>query len=269
MLDEKPNTDASKAELSGSAAKTAPAAAAPEPGAAPSSKPPFAKPPAAKLPFAKEGEPMEIHAPEKPIHSRKEFLFHMFTVVLGILIALGLEGIVEWAHHRALVREARENITAEIQKNKETIDGALLEYQQRGEALHHVIDAVHRLEKTHHLNRVETMNFGMADHDLYSTAWQTATTSGAVTYMSYDELRHYTDVYMTQQTFSVLQAQAIDKTIDLGSLIQATMEDQKSVSNEKFQAIARETYREMILQKALEDVSKELSKAYVDLIKQP
>jgi len=60
---------------------------------------------------------MEIHAPENPIHSKKEFLFHMFTVVLGILIALGMEGVVEWAHHRALVREARENIMVEIEKN--------------------------------------------------------------------------------------------------------------------------------------------------------
>ncbi|HVG92287.1 MAG TPA: hypothetical protein VNB54_12420, partial [Alphaproteobacteria bacterium] len=46
-----------------------------------------------------QGEPMEIHHPESPIHSTREFLFHMFTVVLGILIALGMEGVVEWAHH--------------------------------------------------------------------------------------------------------------------------------------------------------------------------
>ena len=40
---------------------------------------------------------MEIHAPDKPIHSKKEFMFHMLTVVLGILIALALNGIVMWA----------------------------------------------------------------------------------------------------------------------------------------------------------------------------
>ncbi|HEY1529175.1 MAG TPA: hypothetical protein VGH51_23350, partial [Candidatus Angelobacter sp.] len=62
------------------------------------------------------GESMEIHSPDKPIHSQKEFLFHMFTVVLGILIALAMEGGVEWFHHRALVREARENILAEVRK---------------------------------------------------------------------------------------------------------------------------------------------------------
>ncbi len=74
---------------------------------------------------------MEIHAPEKPIHSKKEFMFHMFTVVLGILIALALEGIVEWAHHRALVREARANIATELRHNKETIERALPQIQDR------------------------------------------------------------------------------------------------------------------------------------------
>jgi hypothetical protein len=31
----------------------------------------------------------------------------MFTVALGILIALALDGIVTWGHHRMLVQEAR------------------------------------------------------------------------------------------------------------------------------------------------------------------
>ena len=213
---------------------------------------------------------MEIHAPEKPIHSKKEFMFHMFTVILGILIALGLEGIVEWAHHRALVREARENITVEIQKNKETIDAAMPEFKRRNEALNHVVEGVHRLEKTHTVAQGEQINFGMSNHDLYSTAWQTASTSGAVTYMSYDELRRYTDVYVTQQTFSTLQAQALDHTIDFGAMMEATMyDDPKYLTNDKLQAIAREAYRQLILQKALEDVSTELSKAYGDLLKHP
>jgi hypothetical protein len=194
----------------------------------------------------------------------------MFTVILGILIALGMEGIVEWAHHRALVREARENITVEIEKNKETIDAAMPEFKQRTDALNHVITSMRRLEQTHHLDKGQAINFGMANHDLYSTAWQTATTSGAVTYMSYDELRRYTNAYLTQQTFSTLQAQAIDHTIDFGSLMEATLfEDQENISNEKIQAIAREAYRQLILQKALEDVSTELSKAYGHLLKRP
>lgn len=212
---------------------------------------------------------MEIHAPDKPIHSKKEFLFHMFTVVLGILIALGLEGIVEWSHHRALVQEARENIATEVRKNKETVEQGIVEIHQRQTGLSHIIELMHRAEKDRKIFKGQNMNFRVQINDLYSTAWQTATTSGAVTYMKYDELSRYTDVYLTQQAFTSLQDQTLNRMIDIGSLIQVTMseDDMKKVPVEKFQAIAQEAYKELILQKALEDISGSLTKGYADLLK--
>ena len=56
---------------------------------------------------------MEIHAPKAP-HSLKEFLRELITITAGILVALSLEGVIEWNHHRHLVRESRENIHTEI-----------------------------------------------------------------------------------------------------------------------------------------------------------
>jgi hypothetical protein len=216
-----------------------------------------------------QGELMEIHAPDKPIHSQKEFLFHMFTVVLGILIALGMEGIVEWAHHRALVREARANITEEIRRNKETVDESIKDIHQREAELSHIIDLMNKVAKDRNAIKNQSMHFGIAMHDLYSTAWQTATTSGAVTYMKYDELIRYTDVYLTQQAFTSMQEQALSRMIDGGALIEITMkeDDMKKVPVEKFQAIAQAAYKEMIVQRALEDISGALTKAYADLLK--
>jgi hypothetical protein len=213
---------------------------------------------------------MEIHAPDKAIHSRKEFLFHMFTVVLGILIALAMEGAVEWFHHRALVHEARENITTEVRKNKETVDKAIEEIHRRETDLDHIIDLMHRGEKDRKVFKGQTMNFRIEIHDLYSTAWQTATTSGAVTYMKYDELSRYTDVYLTQQSFTSLQDQALNGMINVGSLIEVTMreDDMTKVPADKFQAIAQGAYKEMLLQKALENISESLTKGYADLLKQ-
>jgi hypothetical protein len=43
---------------------------------------------------------MELHAPGGPVRSFKDFLVHIGVVTLGILIALGLEQLVE-AHHRS------------------------------------------------------------------------------------------------------------------------------------------------------------------------
>jgi hypothetical protein len=216
-----------------------------------------------------QGEPMEIHHPESPIHSRKEFLFHMFTVVLGILIALGMEGIVEWAHHRALVREARENIATEIRKNKDTVDTDIAEIRKREEELNHVIETMRLLEKDPGSFKHGFLGFHVVNHDLYSTAWQTATVSGAVTYMKYDELSRYTDVYLTQQAFTGLQEQALNQMITIGGIMEVTMKDRdlKKVPAEKFQTIAQEAYKDLIVHQTLESISTDLSKAYGDLLK--
>jgi hypothetical protein len=129
---------------------------------------------------------------------------------------------------------------------------------------------MHRGEKDRKVFKGQTMNFRIEIHDLYSTAWQTATTSGAVTYMKYDELSRYTDVYLTQQSFTSLQDQALNGMINVGSLIEVTMreDDMTKVPADKFQAIAQGAYKEMLLQKALENISESLTKGYADLLKQ-
>jgi hypothetical protein len=61
---------------------------------------------------------MDIHPPMKPVESLKEFGMHLLIVTTGILIALSLEGLLEWRHHRELAQEARTNILNEIRDNE-------------------------------------------------------------------------------------------------------------------------------------------------------
>ena len=56
---------------------------------------------------------MDIHKPTAA-HSWREFLIEIGTIVCGILIALGLEQVVEAVHRDAEVREARMALNAEI-----------------------------------------------------------------------------------------------------------------------------------------------------------
>ena len=56
---------------------------------------------------------MDIHKP-KPWHGVREFLKELGTIVLGVLVALGAEQAVEWGHHQAEVREAREALRTEV-----------------------------------------------------------------------------------------------------------------------------------------------------------
>ena len=63
---------------------------------------------------------MEIHKP-KAWHGWREFAKEVGIIVLGILIALGLEQAVAWAHDRAVAREARESLRLEIAGNLRSI----------------------------------------------------------------------------------------------------------------------------------------------------
>jgi hypothetical protein len=48
---------------------------------------------------------LEAHAPHKAIHTWMDFLVHIATIVVGLLIAVGLEQSIEFFHHRHQRRE--------------------------------------------------------------------------------------------------------------------------------------------------------------------
>lgn len=64
---------------------------------------------------------MEVHPPEHPIFTWKQFFIHMATVCLGLLIALGLEQTVEYLHHRHQGRRFEEDMRMEAERNLEVI----------------------------------------------------------------------------------------------------------------------------------------------------
>jgi hypothetical protein len=49
---------------------------------------------------------LDVHAPHEPIHGVKDFLLHLLTISVGLLIAVGIEGCVELHREHKLVREA-------------------------------------------------------------------------------------------------------------------------------------------------------------------
>ena len=60
---------------------------------------------------------IDIHPPQHAPMTRREFFTHLFIVILGILIAIGLEQGVEYLHHRHQVAQLTEQMRAEAQSN--------------------------------------------------------------------------------------------------------------------------------------------------------
>ena len=43
---------------------------------------------------------LDVHPPHAPTHTWRDFFIHIATIVIGLLIAVGLEQTVEYVHHR-------------------------------------------------------------------------------------------------------------------------------------------------------------------------
>ncbi len=72
---------------------------------------------------------LDVHPPHEAVHTWKDFFIHIATIVIGLLIALGLEQTVEHFHHREQARQLEESLNQEIDKNLAILrnDSALME----------------------------------------------------------------------------------------------------------------------------------------------
>jgi hypothetical protein len=71
----------------------------------------------AEIPVEKPAPMIDIHPPHHSVSTRREFFDHLFIVVLGILIAIGLEQTVEVIHHAHERRALIENFHHECADN--------------------------------------------------------------------------------------------------------------------------------------------------------
>jgi len=151
---------------------------------------------------------LDVHAPEHGINGTRDFFLHLFTITVGLLIALGLEAGVEALHHRHQRQEAEATIRQELNENRQT----LLKMQQNTST------EAANLKKA--LTFLEDLRAGKKDdpsgiklgfnvQPLPDAAWRTATTTGAVSYMSYDEAQGFALAYHEQQLYEDTVAAAL------------------------------------------------------------
>jgi len=172
---------------------------------------------------------MEIHPPHA-IHSVKDFLLQLLTITVGILIALTLEGLLEWTHHRTLVHEAEANLITEIHENRADIGKALEKLHASEEQLNQMVALVHRLQENR-TTPVGDVTFNWTLADLHATSWNTANATGAVANMDYPEVKRYTRVYDLQQQFMTIQNRAIDSIVAVYGQTTLLQRDMKKVSD--------------------------------------
>ena len=150
---------------------------------------------------------LDVHPPHEPVHGWRDFLLHILTITIGLLIALGLEGCVEWQHHRHLVHEAETSLHAEIESNAKGLQDILNDVHKQQADLKHdvaVLDDMIKSPKTH---KHQSMSIAFRINKFDDVSWKTAQSTGALSYMSYDTAEKYASIYSLQEELEKAQMQ--------------------------------------------------------------
>jgi hypothetical protein len=148
---------------------------------------------------------MDVHPPHGAIHSWRDFFVHLATITIGLLIALGLEAMVEWFHHRHLVDEARENIREEILANQKHVAGNLAAVKTDEQAMDDNIKTLLLIRAGKKLEHA-SLTYSFRWNDLDDSAWKTAQSSGAMIYIDFRSAQNLAEIYRLQEYVSVRQA---------------------------------------------------------------
>ena len=152
---------------------------------------------------------MEIHAPDRPVHGWRDFVLHIAIVTIGILIALGLDGLREHFHDQHLVRDARENIRAEMDGN---LSHSMRECGQVNEVLNNLNPLVTNLAGAAQDPERIPAALAKTENPYYffsATSWQAALSTGALAHMKTDEVSAYADAAEVTRIYTTLQQQAV------------------------------------------------------------
>jgi hypothetical protein len=151
---------------------------------------------------------LDVHPPNEPVHSWRDFFIHLATITIGLLIALSLEGCVEWRHHRQMVHEAQAGLEIEIEANHREVQDALDHVRREQVLLSQDVAMLRKIIANPKVPNQETpiIRFELPSFD--DVSWESAKSTGALSYMPYGRVHVYSDIYNRQNEVDIAEHQA-------------------------------------------------------------
>lgn len=161
---------------------------------------------------------LDVHTLNRKIHGLKDFLLHIFTITVGLLIALMLEGMVEARHHRHQVHEADAAMHTEIESNAH--DVAIIQQQIKSATAQldsnlATLDALRKQPEQQNIS----LDFQIALRGFDDTAWRTTQTAGTFGYMPYEDASEFSGIYNLQHEVYEVEQQAVNDIMSAASLV--------------------------------------------------
>jgi hypothetical protein len=141
---------------------------------------------------------LDVHPPHEAAHSWKDFFIHIATIVIGLLIAVGLEQTVEHIHEHIQVREARAMLRDEMARNRRNLAEDAPQIDAHLAQLWKDLAVVARA-RAHESLPGDQILFVRSFTPFQSAAWQTIHASNVSEHMNPQELAGYGYLYQMQQ----------------------------------------------------------------------
>ncbi len=154
---------------------------------------------------------LDVHPPHHAANTFRDFLIHIATIVVGLLIAVGLEQSVEFLHHRHEVAETREALHAEREANLAAYARSVAEFHRQSASLVNNLTVLHYLQQHPGTTKAQLPGI-LVWHairvNFSESAWRTAQQSNVTALMPQDEVRTYAQLYdridSVNKTFDVI-----------------------------------------------------------------
>ncbi len=148
---------------------------------------------------------MHIHLP-KPSHGWRALFSEVGVIVLGILIALALEQLIESIHEKRIAAEARESVRAEARENLIWIELR----EKRETCIRHRLTELDDLLQLARAGAATPLvhYLGILPHGkITSLRWEANAQAGRASLFTGEEQRMLANLYFTTEQFRAAQSQ--------------------------------------------------------------
>jgi hypothetical protein len=155
---------------------------------------------------------MHFHLP-KPLHGWREFIGEVGIIVLGILIALGGEQLVEKLHWRDQVAATRESLNGELAEARFNAAELIIQH----DCIKRRLDALDEL--TGERSGLPPVQISLFELRPWTTStWDSAAASGATAHMEIGERNRYATFFGVIKTLAALHQEAFELSADVSTM---------------------------------------------------
>ena len=147
---------------------------------------------------------IDIHPPHEAAHTWKDFFIHIATIVVGLIIAVGLEQTIELIHHHHQITETREALHHERLENYARLQHYVKLFHQASASQQADMAILISLQhpSPNPTLAANHLHWAINRNQFETSAWQTAQSSGVLTLMPPNEVLADQNIYTALQDIS-------------------------------------------------------------------